>query len=331
MTNRFIDHNPSLETYWRAIIILGKNTASYKFALADTLLQTENVKNEFKLDDLALPYALKICNHLKNNDKQITASSSKFLDFCRKYNKNQITQDELIFNTVKYGFNNVLDAFHNISNDRVPSFFENNRKSNKSIIITDNFYKLKENFQYSNLKNEVEARWRLWETAISLNISYRLLEINKDPDSDTLFTFTENRRISVTSSRDALIGYQKGRCFYCNRELSLTYGLKSSCEVDHFFPYSLEFPTINQIWNLVLACRKCNGEKTNIIPHLDLLSKLHKRNNYYIESHHPLKETIMKHTGETEIKRKIFLNDYYKEAVDKFPTINRWKPRVIFS
>ena len=46
-------------------------------------------------------------------------------------------------------------------------------------------------------------------------------------------------------------------------------------------------------------------EKTNIIPHLDLLSKLHKRNNYYIESHHPLKETIMKHT-ETEIKRKFF-------------------------
>ena len=113
MTNRFIDHNPSLETYWRAIIILGKNTASYKFALADTLLQTENIKNEFKLDDLALPYALKICNHLKNNDKQITASSSKFLDFCRKYNKNQITQDELIFNTVKYGL--IMYWMHSIT------------------------------------------------------------------------------------------------------------------------------------------------------------------------------------------------------------------------
>ena len=31
----------------------------------------------------------------------------------------------------------------------------------------------------------------------------------------------------------------------------------------------------------------------------------------------------MKHIGETEIKRKLFLNDYYKDAVDKFPTINR--------
>lgn len=330
MTTRFVDHNPTLETYWRAIIILGKNTACYKFAFADSLLQSENIKNEFRLHDLALPYALKICDHLKKNDKQITLSSSKFLDFCRKYNKKEIGKDELIFNTVKYGFKNVLDAFHNISNDRVPSFFEKNRNSNKSITITDNFYKLRENFQFNNLKNEVEARWCLWETAISLNINYRLLEINKDPDSDILFTFTEDRRVNVTSSRDALIGYQKGECFYCNRELSLIYGLDSSCEVDHFFPYSLGFHNINQIWNLVLACRKCNGEKTNIIPHLDLLSKLHKRNNYYIESHHPLKETIIKHTGESEIKRKNFLNDYYKNAVDTFPTMNRWKPKNFF-
>ena len=30
---RFVDKNPSLETYWRAIILLGVNNASYKFAL----------------------------------------------------------------------------------------------------------------------------------------------------------------------------------------------------------------------------------------------------------------------------------------------------------
>ncbi len=330
MTTSFVDHNPSLETYWRAIIILGKNTASYKFALAHTLLQSKNIQNEFKLQDLALPYALKICEHLKKNNKQITSSSSKFLNFCRKYNNKTISQDELISNTIKYGFNNVLDAFHNISNDRVPAFFENNRSSSKSITITDNFYKLRERFQFNNLKNEVEARWSLWETAISLNISYRLLEINKDPDSDVLFTFRKDRRINVTSSRDALSGYQKGKCFYCYRELSLIYGLDSSCEVDHFFPYSLGFSSINQIWNLVLACRKCNGEKTNRIPHLELLSDLHKRNNYFIESHHPLREMIIKHTGDSQVKRKNFLNEYYKNAVEEIPTVNKWRPGVIF-
>lgn len=30
----FVDVEPTLENYWRAIILFGKNTASYKFALA---------------------------------------------------------------------------------------------------------------------------------------------------------------------------------------------------------------------------------------------------------------------------------------------------------
>ena len=32
----FVDVEPTLENYWRAIILFGKNTASYKFALANT-------------------------------------------------------------------------------------------------------------------------------------------------------------------------------------------------------------------------------------------------------------------------------------------------------
>ena len=42
----FIDHNPSLETYWRSIILLGRNVASYKFSLAKTLLEIP--KNKLK-------------------------------------------------------------------------------------------------------------------------------------------------------------------------------------------------------------------------------------------------------------------------------------------
>ena len=49
----FIDHNPSLETYWRSIILLGKNVASYKFPLAKTLLEIPKKKTEITLEDLA--------------------------------------------------------------------------------------------------------------------------------------------------------------------------------------------------------------------------------------------------------------------------------------
>ena len=40
MSFRYQD--PTLETSWRSIILLGRNVASYKFALAKTLLQIEN-------------------------------------------------------------------------------------------------------------------------------------------------------------------------------------------------------------------------------------------------------------------------------------------------
>ena len=56
----FVDVEPTLENYWRAIILFGKNTASYKFALAKSLINVslDRKSDLITLDDLALPYAL---------------------------------------------------------------------------------------------------------------------------------------------------------------------------------------------------------------------------------------------------------------------------------
>ena len=62
----FVDVEPTLENYWRAIILFGKNTASYKFALAKSLIDVslERKSDLITLDDLALPYALHLAEHL---------------------------------------------------------------------------------------------------------------------------------------------------------------------------------------------------------------------------------------------------------------------------
>ena len=39
MSSRFYDIDPSLENCWRAVVLLGRNEASYKFALAKALLE----------------------------------------------------------------------------------------------------------------------------------------------------------------------------------------------------------------------------------------------------------------------------------------------------
>ena len=51
------------------------------------------------------------------------------------------------------------------------------RRNNKSIILTDDFYKLKEKDIGMNLKNEAESRWNLYKTAISLNANPTLLQL----------------------------------------------------------------------------------------------------------------------------------------------------------
>ena len=121
---RFEEEYPSLDSYWRSIILFGKNSASYKFALAKSLLEiVPTGKTEISLEELALPFSKHLCEHLKKAPKQGTSARSQFLETCNHFNQGIITHAELIDTTVKKGFNNVIDAFHNVNNSSIPVQF----------------------------------------------------------------------------------------------------------------------------------------------------------------------------------------------------------------
>ncbi len=62
----------------------GRNVASYKFALGQALLDLGARQQTFvRLEDLAVPYAVAICEHLQVEDRQSTSAQSQFLDACR--------------------------------------------------------------------------------------------------------------------------------------------------------------------------------------------------------------------------------------------------------
>jgi hypothetical protein len=112
---RFYEIDPSLENYWRAILLFGRNSASYKFALAKALYDVPKDGSALiKLEMLAEPFSKHITEHLKICDKQTTSVSSKFLDYCREFNSEngKLTKEQLIERTVELGFSNVIDAFH---------------------------------------------------------------------------------------------------------------------------------------------------------------------------------------------------------------------------
>lgn len=331
MAQPFIQYKPKPEDFWRGIVMYGRNVASYKFALAKSLIELSPHPGQLiGLDELAVPFSHHICEHLKTADKQSTAPASKFLDACRKANNGEITQDKLINTTVKLGFVNVIDAFHVIGDQSVEcKFFIDERSLHKGIRISDNFGKLAESRQFLNLGCETEARWNLVETAWELGVSRSLIAVKHDDETNLLFAIDSNRRRkSITSARSALSGYQKGHCFYCFR----SFGLLSTepPDVDHFFPHALKesgFQGVDGIWNLVLACTECNrgvGGKFHKIPSLRLLERLNTRNEFLIASQHPLKETLIAQTGTTEQLRRQFLNECYKEAVSRL--LNQWEP-----
>lgn len=334
----FQDNDPSLESQWRALILFGKNSATYKFAFGQALLNLiDKETTSVSLSQIAPLYVESILEHLKINDKQGNSSSSVFLNACRDFNKDLITYDQLIHLTEKYGFNNVVDAFQNINGGTINNrFYEKNYQgTSKNIIITDHLLKLKESIQFSNLNNEVEARWNLVETAWNLDLNPNLLEVKIDEDLNTLFL--ENnlmRRKDITSSRASLNGYQKGKCFYSFQDISIVSGSDNLCAVDHFFPHMHKLhlnengANVNGIWNLVLTDKYVNLDKSAKVPEIEYLDRLYKRNEFYIASKHPLGETIVNQTGKTPSVRRAFLQKQYNLAVDL--SIQKWKPKIEF-
>jgi hypothetical protein len=325
----FAEILPSLDNYWRSIILFGRNVASYKFALGRTLLDAAHQGKTFlPLTELALPFARHIAEHLKLADKQATSRSSQFLDNCRRFNRGELSAEELADVTVRLGFNNVIDAFHVIGSGELGvRFYTDERTSpGKGIRLTDDIFRLTELYQHRNLPFEVEARWRLVETAWELQLPASALVVAYDNDRECLVTDSRlAQRKAIASCRDALNGYQKGKCFYCFRDISIVEGDKDLADVDHLFPHVLKVrllgsklaTLIDGVWNLVLACQQCNrgaDGKFERPPHLDYLDRLGRRNSFLIESHHPLRETLMLQTGATEQERLQFLQESYRCA-----------------
>jgi 5-methylcytosine-specific restriction endonuclease McrA len=325
----FLSITPAPENEWRAVILFGRNSATYKFALAQALLEQGAKANELvALEELALPFAQHICRHIQNAPRQGLNPSSDFLTACAGYAEGTIDEQQLVDITVARGFADVLDAFHNVGAAATSHrfFVDERTRTRKAIRVTETLQALVQTHQGGNLCLEVEARWNLVETAWSLGLSVPLIE--PSITDEYLTAATTNGRTDVTSSRDALNGYQKGLCFYCSSPISILPGTSDLAHVDHFVPVVLG-PllriNLNAVWNLVLACQDCNLRKSDLIPSQPLAERLARRNEYLINSHHPLRETLIAQTGKNATARARFIGQHWRAAYQVRCSL--WQPR----
>jgi hypothetical protein len=59
---------------------------------------------------------------------------------------------------------------------------------------------------------------------------------------------------------------------------------------------------------------------------LKLLQRLHDRNEYFITSHLPLRETLMRQTGASTVKRHDFLSNVWNTA--RVNLFHEWEPKA---
>jgi hypothetical protein len=297
-------NEPEHLTATRAIIVFGKNSATYKFALLKTLMD-QPATTELKYEDIGVPFLTHLLEHHRTCPHQFNRSSTQLAKAMDDHIAGDMGWDKLFSIAERNIYNNVFDALQNVGGGTIA---ENERlfrheKNGRKIVLTDALHAIQEDpITRFAISKETEARWRVVEEAWRLGVSPNLLY---DAESGVLYRDDLDRRVNLRSAVDTLMSYQKGACFYCNKRLGggeQDHHSHNFPDVDHFIPFVLrhEMPVadvnINGIWNLVVACRDCNrgtNGKSDQIASEKYYTKLLVRNLCALQEHgHALKSSI---------------------------------------
>jgi len=100
---------------------------------------------------------------------------------------------------------------------------------------------------------------------------YNLTDLGDTADLHEFLFGTE--RVNLAPVRDILTDLQRGTCFYCG------VNIKGQPEVDHFIPWAV-YP-LDLGHNFVLADRRCNSAKRDLLAATNHLEKWVRRNTEY--------------------------------------------------
>lgn len=303
MSEKFSDQD-----YWKAIILYGLNTATYKLAFAHSLLDfSAQGKNAVDWSELADKFLNKYIARLSTQDPMpqlgLPGRLTVMERVVAKLKAGTISPSQGVEEVALAGLNDVVPRFQTINSDPKfigARFFEIDH--GRKIILTDHLHNLASSTT-GELREEIDARWALLEGAFLIKNS------NWSLSNDIRQTYIANGydRRDLTPHVPFLRGYQGSTCFYCAQSM-----MEGGVHVDHVLPRQVV--NHDEIWNLVLAHPICNELKSDFLVAPFFMEKLYARNENIVGSSHPWRKQIELQLGKSPPIRKSNLAREYERV-----------------
>jgi HNH endonuclease len=306
------------------IVAAGQKTNSYKFALSRALAHlalTRSMISKLDLSPLFLEYywPLEVKYHLRQGidpDKDpivmrrirellasgVIAQGDSLRDFQKRNGKEY---EKLVAKVVAEAFDDVIPRFHIVRGATIePKIFTFTGKigaAGSTIGLTA-----------GGRQFLIDYRKLVDYVAVSGWVRFTE-DFTSAPKLHEKIGGTNGQRRAVAQWRKSLMEIQSGKCFFDgSHEMS-------SPEVDHVLPWS--FVLEDRTWNLVLACRKCNNEKRDRLPSVDLLERLCVRNERIMKADLQADVAFSRHFAEWRLRDlSLHITGLYDQAAaDGFP------------
>ena len=307
----FYTAQPTATTSWRLAVLMGVNTRTYKFALADALLHfARQGREEVRLSDLAAHYSVRLVQHLADAPQAPAAQAGEndFLALAQADAELVATTGRASERLVAAAMDNmpgmVAVKFHNLRSAQVPHrFYElTGRGRSRQVILTPDLRQVANAEDGFLLDEELGARWNIVETSFATGVGASLIQDGllvdlAEEELTGVYRLKDvARRRSVAGVREAVVGFQHGRCLLCDLPLTDV----DAVAVDHTIPLALmrragwvwRGPDLDAVWNLAPAHYACNALKNDAPPGRAVLTRLAQRNAAIMDSPHPLKVTL---------------------------------------
>jgi 5-methylcytosine-specific restriction endonuclease McrA len=299
---------PTAHASWRWAVLMGANSRTYKFPLGDALLElAASGRDAVTLEELAARYAMGIVRRVGDApqaSERTPLAATDFLTVAKEEASKSLALGQpsgrLVQAAVKSIPGMVMDKFHNVRGGELPHTFYSlhGRGRDRMVQLSQDLRRIAASPQVASLRAELDARWSIVETSFTTGVGRSVMEDGLAIDFAEWRLTDKRRRRSVAGVKEAVVGFQHGRCLTCGDII----WQGDRIAIDHVFPLALmdHFPVARQwpeldldrVWNLAPAHYDCNAGKSARPPRAAELSRLVQRNEAIMNSPHPLKRTL---------------------------------------